>query len=580
MPAKGTQPQFGAFDNMDDRPIRTDDWQYFDIVGDVAENAKSMVVGLLVIGQCKAWIDDASLEVVAKDLPTTGLSSMNQTAPAEPFWNGWLVLAAVTLGFMASSHLNAGPLCKFAFRFSCAYWVLYYFPSPISELIPYYGYRFEQWFAAGPQDVVVRWIAANILGIKHELVSPIMNGSGDTTFAYVQLLTTFVLAMAVALVWTVIDRRKTDYLWTKDLLRSYLRYVLAVTLLGYGLAKLGAIGNQFPAPGAWRLESTYGGSSPMGLAWTFMGASRAYTFFAGAGEVAGALLLIWRRTTLVGAMVAASVMLNVMMINFCYDVPVKLLSTHLLATAFFVMLPDAQRLCHLFWWHRAAPGGSLRPPYVMRPRSPKDVVNHQRPSPAVSSRQLTNGALDADVVARKGLICLQRAIKGYILVAGFALPIYSFAAREWSAAQSGLTRFLGDWTVDRFEDTRQVAHPALTSPETGTSPTVTTDSPNAWSSLSVWSFGGNDSAGVTVTLIVRQTNDETVRQAYRYDSTSKKLWIDGTNSKLPTVMDLTCEGHRLTLTSERFQVELHAAGDDYLLTNRGYHWINERPFNR
>ena len=65
----------------------------------------------------------------------------------------------------------------------------------------------------------------------------------------------------------------------------------------------------------------------MGALWWFMGASIPYIIFAGAAEVLGGLLLVLRRTAALGALVAFAVMVNVMMLNYCYDAPVKLYST-------------------------------------------------------------------------------------------------------------------------------------------------------------------------------------------------------------------------------------------------------------
>ena len=68
----------------------------------------------------------------------------------------------------------------------------------------------------------------------------------------------------------------------------------------------------------------------MGLLWTFMGASAPYQMLAGLAEVTCGMLLFWRRSRLLGALLAIGVMGNVVALNYCYDVPVKLFSTELL----------------------------------------------------------------------------------------------------------------------------------------------------------------------------------------------------------------------------------------------------------
>jgi hypothetical protein len=78
----------------------------------------------------------------------------------------------------------------------------------------------------------------------------------------------------------------------------------------------------------------------MGLMWTFMGFSPAYQIFTGAIEVVGGLLLVSRRTTLLGALVTTAAMTHVFIMNLCFDVPVKLYSFHYLVMALFLIAPD------------------------------------------------------------------------------------------------------------------------------------------------------------------------------------------------------------------------------------------------
>jgi hypothetical protein len=108
---------------------------------------------------------------------------------------------------------------------------------------------------------------------------------------------------------------------------------------------------------------TYGESSPFAIAWTFMGSSTAYAVISGAAETLGGALLLFRRTTTLGAMLVGAVMSNVVLLNFCYDVPVKIHSSHLLLMAAFLLWPDVRRLVGV------AAGGaadaiSLRAPFT------------------------------------------------------------------------------------------------------------------------------------------------------------------------------------------------------------------------
>ena len=56
--------QMGFFDNMNDRPIRSKDWQRFEIVGDIARDAERINFGLMLMGRGKAWLDSVAIDVV------------------------------------------------------------------------------------------------------------------------------------------------------------------------------------------------------------------------------------------------------------------------------------------------------------------------------------------------------------------------------------------------------------------------------------------------------------------------------------------------------------------------------------
>jgi hypothetical protein len=104
----------------------------------------------------------------------------------------------------------------------------------------------------------------------------------------------------------------------------------------------------------------------MGLLWTFMGASTAYQVFSGLMELVSGLLLLFRRTATLGALAAMAVLTNVVMLNLCYDVPVKLLSIHLLLMALFLAAPDLRRLFDLLVRRRPVLPAADRPFFQRR----------------------------------------------------------------------------------------------------------------------------------------------------------------------------------------------------------------------
>ena len=191
---------------------------------------------------------------------------------------------------------------------------------------------------------VIPWFAS-LVGHPTE-ISIFTNGSGDTTYNYYQVLFFAIVALIVDTGITFLDRYRDNYETLLRWLTVFIRYYLAAQLINYGLVKMFYL--QFTAPSAYRLEQPLGEFSPMGLLWTFMGFSKGYTIFTGAAEFIAGLLLLSRRTTTLGALASFGVMVNVMFLNYCYDVPVKLLSTHMVFLSLFLIAQDGKRLIQLF----------------------------------------------------------------------------------------------------------------------------------------------------------------------------------------------------------------------------------------
>jgi C-terminal processing protease CtpA/Prc len=56
--------QTGFFDNMSDRPIKDKRWKDYEIIGDVADDAVSITIGIMFIGVGQSWCDNASFAVL------------------------------------------------------------------------------------------------------------------------------------------------------------------------------------------------------------------------------------------------------------------------------------------------------------------------------------------------------------------------------------------------------------------------------------------------------------------------------------------------------------------------------------
>ena len=193
--------------------------------------------------------------------------------------------------------------------------------------------------------------------------------SGDTTMNWIHDGLALAFALAAGILWTTISlirgNPRSDYRTLHAWLRFFLRLTCGMFMVGYGLAKVFPF--QMPPPSVAILTEPAGNMAPMTFLWNLIGLSPVYEIICGSAEVLGGILLLYRRTALAGALFSSFVITNVVLYNFCYDVPVKLFATNLLLGCIFLALPDAVSLGRYFWSHEpTAPTAAWVPPFSRR----------------------------------------------------------------------------------------------------------------------------------------------------------------------------------------------------------------------
>jgi len=173
-----------------------------------------------------------------------------------------------------------------------------------------------------------------------------LNGSGDTSWAWTDLWMMISLSMMGACIWVAVDRGKTNYVKLDFWLTLLVRYYVAIVALSYGLIKVFPLQMTFPAESS--LATPLGDLLPMRFSWFFIGYSDPYQIFSGLMETFAGLLLLWRPTSTLGALMATSVFANVVMLNLSYDIPVKLYSIHLFIMALLLVMHERKRLINFF----------------------------------------------------------------------------------------------------------------------------------------------------------------------------------------------------------------------------------------
>jgi uncharacterized membrane protein YphA (DoxX/SURF4 family) len=184
------------------------------------------------------------------------------------------------------------------------------------------------------------------------------SGSGDKTFDWVLAFCLLVVATLATVVWSLLDRQRREYRELHKWFYVFLRFAVGSQMLIYGMAKL--VPMQMPYPPLTRLMEPFGNFSPMGVLWYSIGASPGYEMFAGSAEVLGGVLLFFPRTALFGAAVCLADTIEVFTLNMTYDVPVKLFAFHLILMSLILLAPEMGRVAR-FFFSRESVGPSQRP---------------------------------------------------------------------------------------------------------------------------------------------------------------------------------------------------------------------------
>lgn len=401
---------------------------------------------------------------------------------------------------------------KLLFRFFFSYFILYILFT----------------FTSGLFESPFRWLGDHILKIDYSYdVSGY--GSGDNTYAYVTLFANLVFSIVATIIWSLFDRHRKSYnqlfYWFTVILRAYLVFFM----LTYGFVKI--YQTQFPSPSLTRLLRPLGEFSPMGLAWTYMGYSEGFNFFAGFMEVLGGLLLIPRRTQTLGAFVTAGVMIQVAVMNFMFDIPVKLFSLHLVLMALVIFSTDLKRFINVFIKNKSV-----------------DTYKYYHPVVDKLYHNIIFWVKTVSLLALVSLFCFQ----GYT------------RERSWGNKREKPPLY-GIWEVNSFIKGKD------------TIPPLTTDS-NRWRYLII---DYKDRA------TIKMMDDKSHNYKFKPDTLSKQIIFYGFGEKneKPNFSYELLDSETLKLNGELYLYDYEILLkkkdlNDFTLYSRGFNWINERPFNR
>jgi hypothetical protein len=410
------------------------------------------------------------------------------------------------------------------FRFCFLYFAIYIFFTPNNEL-PVINSMYE--WLNDRLHIFIPWFSKTFFGYKQP-ITVFTNGSGDTTYDYMLWFFGITLTVIGTIIWSLLDRKRKSYDTLYYWAAVFLRYYLFYTMVSYGVFKV--IKLQFPFPYLSRLVQPYGESSPMGLAWTYMGYSTTYNNFTGYAELIGGILLLFRRTTTLGALICLGVMTNVFMMNMGYDVPVKLLSFNTILMSIFLLWKDIKRIVNFLFLNKPTPAADISVPY-------------------------TNKKLGYSLFALKVIFIV------FIFWSSFAQAI---DAQKEYGEKAPKPPLYGIYYTETFIKNKD------------TLPPLDTDT-TRWRRLIIQrdKFAS-----------VRVMNDSARNYNFQVDTTTKTAVVFSNADTLhKTTFNYVKDSVYLTLigkmNTDSIYIKLKRFDENkFRLVNRGFHWVNEFPYNR
>ena len=209
------------------------------------------------------------------------------------------------------------------------------------------------WFFKFCECLLAATAIVNVLMFPLELVPRSFWEANKVVGEIILPLVSQVIPLLVGLVYSIIWHRRqragtVDSGMRHAWLQGIIRYWLAFSVATYGFAKI--LKTQFQSPD-YRLDMPMGEVNGFGLTWYYFGHIYALTVIIALFQIGGSILLLYRRTTLLGVMILLPVMVNIVLINVFFDIASGAFFNSVVFTLglTFLLLVDLKKLKVAFW---------------------------------------------------------------------------------------------------------------------------------------------------------------------------------------------------------------------------------------
>lgn len=185
--------------------------------------------------------------------------------------------------------------------------------------------------------------------------------SGSGAFANFTILIS--VSILTGLIWTAFDKQRKEYNQLYYWLRVLVRYRLALGIIIYGTLKLFHL--QMPYPTLSDLNTEYGYLLKWKVYYLTNGAAHSnYEQSLGLLEIIAGILLLYRKTALIGAGLSAVLLSNIVLVNFAYEIGSQVYSISLLLLSLLIISYDIPRAYRLLFLEKPAKAAGFRPVFT------------------------------------------------------------------------------------------------------------------------------------------------------------------------------------------------------------------------
>jgi hypothetical protein len=165
-------------------------------------------------------------------------------------------------------------------------------------------------------------------------------------YGYLEWLIILGVAVVGGIIWSLLDRNRKEYNVLYYWLTVIVRYRAAIGIIGFAFTKVLPV--QMPYPSTGILNTNFGDLTAQKIYWLSISIVPWYQVFAGIVELSAGVLLLFRKTAILGAIILFGALGDIVYVNFAYDGGVHVYSSYFVLFAAFLIAKEIPKIYNLF----------------------------------------------------------------------------------------------------------------------------------------------------------------------------------------------------------------------------------------